>query len=275
MILIVTDTHCYYDAVNKHIEYAENVLGLPIACVIHLGDFGLYASHLRAYFRKHHKRFLKPLYLIEGNHEDFYKIQKLVKEYEDCFTYLPRASLHTIDGHRFLALGGTGYMDPLVTGYGTLITNPQIDRCLSFPPEATDIIITHDCPTGIGVPNSPGVHYYRNPGFPRSEELTQHFNPRLWLFGHHHRWHDYVDGQTRYHGICIAWRGFAILDANFNLIKVNHEVRLGRSSFFERILASLHIIRPSGASSASTQEKRETLPLFFRKKSPSTPWIKL
>ncbi len=52
MILVTCDTHCYYDTINQQIDYAENVLGRDITCIIHLGDFGIYKSHLHDFFIK-------------------------------------------------------------------------------------------------------------------------------------------------------------------------------------------------------------------------------
>ena len=46
MIMIVSDTHCYFDLVNRQIEYAEHDLGHNITRVIHLGDFGLNKAQL-------------------------------------------------------------------------------------------------------------------------------------------------------------------------------------------------------------------------------------
>ena len=244
MILVVSDTHCYYDIVNKQIEYAEKTLGHSISSVIHLGDFGIYSSHLKDYFKKNKKRFLKPLYFIDGNHENFNSLEKLVKQYEDCFTYLPRATVHTIDGYRFLALGGTSYMDSMITERGAIITNQQINDCLAIPADAVDIIITHDCPSGVGVPNTQGMGHFGEPGFPRSSELAMHFKPKLWLFGHHHKWFRTEDVHTSYFGVDGVWKGFGLLDEDYNFTRVLHNVEWDEAPLIEKILMKLRIIRP-------------------------------
>ncbi|MFA6013344.1 MAG: metallophosphoesterase [Desulfobacteraceae bacterium] len=244
MILIVSDTHCYYDIVNQQIEYAENVLGHSISCVIHLGDFGIYKAQLSDYFKKKKKRFLKPLYCIDGNHEDFKSLHKLVNKYKDCFTYLPRASVHTIEGYRFLALGGAAYMDAMITERGSVITHQQINECLAVPKEAVDIIITHDCPVGIGVPSSRGLEHFGETGFPGSEELVAHFKPKMWLFGHHHKWFHTKDSHTAYYGVSGIWKGFGLLDDNYNLSMVSNKVAWKKTTFLERFLIALKIIHP-------------------------------
>jgi predicted phosphodiesterase len=244
MIMIVSDTHCYYDIVNRQIDYAEDVLGHTITSVIHLGDFGIYTPHLKQYFKKSKKSFRRPLYVIDGNHEDFKHLHKLVRIYKDKFTYLPRATTHTIDGYRFLALGGAAYMDSMITEKGAVITNQQINDCLSFAPDEADIIITHDCPSGIGVPNTPGMGHFGEPGFPRSDELAAHFKPRLWLFGHHHKWYCARDAHTAYYGLAGVWKGFGLLDENYHFTMVSHQVPWDKTPFIEKVLIKLRIIRP-------------------------------
>ncbi len=244
MILIVTDTHCYFDIINKQIEYAEESLGIPVSSIIHLGDFGIYKSHLYDFFIKRGKRFLRPLYFIDGNHEDFNSFENLVWKYKDFFSYLPRASVNTIEGYRFLSLGGTAYMDSAATQRGAIITDKQIDECLSIPGDDVDIILTHDCPSGIGVPNTPGLGYYGETGFKRSSELADHFKSKLWLFGHHHKWFTYRDTYTTYHGLSGIWKGFGLLDGNYQFRIVEHKIDWEETSFIDKILMKIKILNP-------------------------------
>ena len=246
MILITCDTHCYYDTVNQQLAYAENVLGLRISCIIHLGDFGIYKSHLHDYFIKKGRRFMRPLYFIDGNHEDFEALPRLTKKYQAFFTYLPRGTVHSIEGYRFLALGGAAYMDSMLTEEGAIITDQQINTCLAVDRTQVDIVLTHDCPTGIGVPSTPGLDHFGATGFPRSQELAAHFKPKLWLFGHHHKWFSYTDSHTAYYGFEGAWKGFGLLDENFHLTIIKHRLEWEKTPFIEKLLAKLKIIRPDG-----------------------------
>ena len=242
MILVVTDTHCYFDIINKQIDYAEDSLGIPISSVIHLGDFGIYKQQLYDFFIRKSKRFRRPLYFIDGNHEDFNSIEKLVIKYKDFFTYLPRTKVNTIEGYRFLSLGGTGYMDSMATQRGAIITDKQINDCLSIPREDVDIILTHDCPTGIGVPNTPGLEYYGETGFKRSSELADHFKPKLWLFGHHHKWFTFQKDHTSYYGLGGVWRGFGLLDSGYQFRIVEHKIESEETSFIDKLLIKLKLI---------------------------------
>jgi len=244
MILVICDTHCYFDTVNQQIDYAENTAGCDVTCVIHLGDFGIYRSHLNDFFIKKKRRFRRPLYVIDGNHEDFDALPWLVKKYEDFFTYLPRGTVHTLAGYRFLALGGAAYMDSMITQHGAVITDQQINECLKIPGDAVDIILTHDCPSGIGVPNTPGFEHFGDTGFPRSGELAAHFKPKLWLFGHHHKWYAHKDGHTSYYGLCGAWKGFGMLDDRYRFTIMQHALEWEKTPLLERILIKLRIIRP-------------------------------
>ena len=248
MILVLCDTHCYYETINEQIEYAEDILGHTVSSIIHLGDFGIYRSHLSDFFVKQAKRFKRPLYFIDGNHEDFAALPRLVEKYEGFFTYLPRGTIHTIDGYRFLALGGAAYMDSMITERGAVITNQQIDACLRNHAGDVDIILTHDCPVGIGVPNTPGMDHFGTTGFPRSDELVAYFKPKLWLFGHHHKWFFNRDLHTSYYGLCGAWKGFGLLDADYRFNIEKHKIEWKKTPLIEKFLAKLKIIRPDSVS---------------------------
>ena len=244
MILVCTDTHSYFGYINDQIEYAERILGVQVSSVIHLGDFGIYKSELHNFFIKLGQRFLRPVYFIEGNHEDFETFPWLVKDYGDFFTHLPRGAITHIDGYRFLSLGGAAYMDAMITQQGAVIKDCHIDECLAITPEEVDIVLTHDCPTGIGVPNSPGLGHYGQTGFPRSQELAAHFKPKIWLFGHHHKWYEHGDRHSVYYGLAEIWKGFGLLDRDYQFKIIRHplEKEEEQMSFIDRALIRLKII---------------------------------
>jgi predicted phosphodiesterase len=243
MILILSDTHCNYNIINEQIKHAQNTLGKKISSVIHLGDFGIFRSQLKDFFIKKKERFLCPVYFIEGNHEDFNAFSSLVEKYKDYFTYLPRGSVFNIEGYRFLALGGSAYMDALSTQQGAIISDTNIDDCLNLAADSIDIILTHDCPSDIGVSNKAGLEHYGKPGFPRSKELEDYFKPKLWLFGHHHHWFKYKNKKTSFFGFSESWNGFGLLDKNFKLTIVKHTIEK-KKSFIDKVLIKLNIVRP-------------------------------
>jgi predicted phosphodiesterase len=226
MILLLTDVHCLYGVVNQQVTYAEATQGQTVAAVLILGDVGLYEPQLKRYFRRGQQRFQRPTYFIEGNHEDHDHLPELVAAYGDVLTYLPRSSIRVLAGHRFLCLGGSSYMDAHTTPRAAVIGPEDIQACLSHPAAAADIVISHDCPSGIGVPNTPGFEHYGAPGFAGSDQIQAHFAPRLWIFGHHHKWYDRSCGGTRFVGLAQSWQGFAMLHADGHLEVVRHHVDL-------------------------------------------------
>lgn len=249
MILFISDTHCAYHLINMQIEYAQEELGIPVSCVIHLGDFGIFRPQLYDYFIRKKGSFLKPVYFIEGNHEDFDAFDSLMKRYNNIFfKHLPRSTVTEIEGYKFLSLGGSAYMDAMTTPTASVIKDHHIDDCLNIPPENVDIIISHDCPQGIGVPNSPGLEVYGQTGFPRGDELANHFSPKLWIFGHHHKWFELNRDETRYLGLSGSRRGFALLGENFDFMIINHSIPFRKASLLRKFLTFMRILRPSGPS---------------------------
>jgi predicted phosphodiesterase len=224
MILLLSDVHCLYEVVNQQIAHAEATTGRPVDAAIILGDVGLFEPQLGRFFRRAGERFTRPTYFIEGNHEDHDHLAALASAYGHILEHLPRSSVRVIDGHRFLCLGGAGYMDAHTTPWSAVITATDIEACLAHPHGAIDAILSHDCPQGIGVPNRPGFEHYGPPGFEGSSSLLAHFAPRFWFFGHHHRWHDYTIGGTRFAGLAQSWKGYGLLDHDGTLRVVQHSV---------------------------------------------------
>ncbi len=150
----------------------------------------------------------------------------LARDYADVVTHLPRATVHQLGPWQALCLGGARYMDAWSTPRGCEITAQDIDACLAWPPDSVDLVISHDCPCDIGVPNSPGLRHYGPPGVPGLERVAAHLQPRLWFFGHHHRWHEHDGDGTRYIGLPQSWEGYCLLDDQGEVRRVEHAVAL-------------------------------------------------
>jgi predicted phosphodiesterase len=222
MILLLSDVHCRYDMVDQQLAHAETELGIPVSDVLILGDFGLFEPFMKRFFRKSARTFARPTHFIEGNHEDFDHFDHLVRKYSDILTHLPRSTVHAIAGTRMLALGGVRYMDAHTTPQGAEILPRDIERCLALPEDSADMVISHDCPAGIGVPNQPGFEHYGPTGFADATAVIAHFRPRLWVFGHHHRWFDKTIDGTRFFGLPQSWLGYALLGSDGDLHRVDH-----------------------------------------------------
>ncbi|EKD80904.1 MAG: hypothetical protein ACD_39C02102G0002 [uncultured bacterium] len=224
MILISGDVHSQYQVINEQIRFAEEKIGRPLDAVIVLGDLGVYEQPLRQFFDKDGGHFLRKVYFIDGNHEEFAQLDHLVEKYSHHLTHLPRGHITQICTKRFLSLGGASYMDAMNSPSGSEIRDCDINRCLAHKAEEVDFILTHDCPTGIGVPNAPGFEYYGVPGFARGGELIEHFKPQKWFFAHHHRWFKNSVGKSEFYGLPESWKGFGLLDEHGNYETVEHPV---------------------------------------------------
>jgi Icc-related predicted phosphoesterase len=233
-ILFISDIHANYHVIDAQVEHAETELGIPIKEVLVLGDFGFFGDDLHAYFRRQKRRFRCPVAFIEGNHEDHGALENLADSYADVITHLRRGSLHHAGRWRCLCLGGARYMDAWSTPRGCEISQADVAASLAHAPDAVDLVITHDCPVGIGVPNTPGLEHYGQPGVPELNQIAEHYRPPLWIFGHHHRWHEVTHEGTRYLGLPQSWVGYALLDAEGEVRRVEHEVPIRSSSRWRR-----------------------------------------
>lgn len=241
-ILFISDVHCQYELINMQVDHAENIIGTEVSEVVILGDLGFFEPVLRKYFRRDKHFFLRPTRFIEGNHEDYHDLAMYADAYSDCLRHLPRGTVEVIGDYRVLCLGGTAYMDAMMTPEAAEIHDADIDRCLAHDASSVDIIITHDCPSGIGVPNTPGFEMYGEPGFPRSGELSGWFHPALWVFGHHHKWFDTERDGTRYLGLPESWNGYGLLFPGCEWRSVSHPVGKPQG-FWERFRNRLKGLR--------------------------------
>lgn len=225
MLLIIGDVHSQFHVINQQITFAEEKLGRPVDAVIVLGDMGIYENKLKGFFHKESKRFLRPVFFLDGNHEDYARFSSLVSSYGEFMTYLPRGHVTRIGKYRFLSLGGACYLDALNSPSGSEIKDRDIEKCLEHKPGEIDIIVSHDCPLGIGVPNTPGLEFYGEPGFARSQELIKWFKPQKWFFGHHHMWFYRKIDESEYYGLPESWKGFGLLNdqMEFETVKNNVE----------------------------------------------------
>ncbi len=226
-ILLLSDVHAHYHVIAEQLVHCES-LGHVVSQVLVLGDFGIFSANLRDYFGRGEGRFTSPVAFIEGNHEDFVAFDRLVRQYADVVTHLPRTSIHRFGAWRWLCVGGARYMDAWSTPRGCEITPADIEACLIHEPGSIEIVISHDCPTGIGVSSRDQMTHLGEPGDAGLARVARHLKPQWWFFGHHHRWHDSSREGTRFIGLPESWRGYAVLGPNAALERVEHEVALPR-----------------------------------------------
>jgi Icc-related predicted phosphoesterase len=239
MLLILGDIHGEYDLINKQIEYVESNYPEKVKAVIQLGDFGIFREQLTDYFQKNRKDFIRPVYCIDGNHEDFLNIEILTKKYQEHFTYLGRGDTHEIEGYNFLSFGGSAYMDPINTPPGAVIRAEDIKKSILQNCKKIDIVISHDCPMGIGVPGTPGFEYCGPTGFKNGLSLLKHFKPKIWFFAHYHKWFSVYVGQTRFLGVGLARDGFVLLRDDFSAEIINLPINNKKPKKFFNIVKEM------------------------------------
>jgi hypothetical protein len=118
-------------------------------------------------------------------------------------------------------------MDAQTTPPGAAVRERDIELCLQHPPESVDLVISHDCPENIGVTSQPGFEHYGPPGIRGTERVIRHLRPRLWVFGHHHRWFDIRLDGTRFLGLPQSWNGYALIAEDGQLTTVANTVSAG------------------------------------------------
>jgi len=233
--LIISDIHTRYEVINAQIRHAQETLGHQVERVFVLGDFGFFRQELEDWFREGERCFDRPVFCIEGNHEDHAELEELVRDFSDILTHQPRASCLDLGPWKGLCLGGARYMDAASTPRGCEISDADIERCLAHAPENVDLVLTHDCPSHIGVPQTAGLEHYGPTGMPRLRDLAVHFQPRWWFFGHHHRWFVKELEGTLFIGLPRSWFGYVLLVGSADPVTVNHRVEVENRPWWRRL----------------------------------------
>jgi len=162
---------------------------------IQLGD-----CHLHGYHFAHYD---SPRYFIDGNHDNFRKINpNAINPYEikGNLWYIPRGYVRD----NILFIGGGNSIDKYLRreGYSWFpeesLTYKQMERIMSHNTKV-DIIISHECPL-----NALQTMYSYVLDTTVSKDLNvvlEHYKPSLWVFGHHHEHFDFTLNNCRFIGL--------------------------------------------------------------------------
>jgi hypothetical protein len=226
-VLIVGDVH------GQQRELAEKLRQVQtdyrIEAGIQAGDFGFYENRMAETVR-----YPVPLHVIDGNHEDHRWLRRALRrdaadvwKKERNLIYQPRPSVARLGVSKVGFMGGALHVDRpqkhnLLSGLPNYILRRHREQAVAlFNREKPDLIVTHSCPSGIGI----GVRgsadlehgvaeHIRGAGFdagPQDDcgeaELAELwrglcYRPRGWVFGHFHSAHDVVVEGTRF--VCVA-----------------------------------------------------------------------
>ncbi len=206
---LLGDVHGNYDIFYGMLMHM--VENQKISVAFQVGDFGLSEAVLK------HKEIFDlpvPLYVIDGNHEDFRFLAMFLRSglrekwASHNLYYQPRGSTENIQGTQTGFIGGGLHVDqPQQRKNGNVITNDEVNSALKeFNENPPQIVVSHSCPAGIGLgmlghpSHARGVVEYivmagYDPG-PSCDygetQLTSLWErlekrPKLWIYGHFHQ----------------------------------------------------------------------------------------
>lgn len=235
-VLIIGDVHGQFGEFHDIVLRARREL--RIGAAIQVGDFGFFPEIIKGAVAAG-LRFPVPVYAIDGNHEDHGWLAACGQDgslnqwrHEMNLFYMPRGTVAAIGGSKVGFLGGALHVDrpqafDSATGASNYVQRDQrAGAVTAFNLERPDLIVTHSCPTGIGIGIQgnpifvPGVaQYIASAGFDPGVdgdcgdiELTHLWNalayrPRAWVFGHFH-----ADYEKRVEGTDFVCLGGMNLD---------------------------------------------------------------
>jgi len=229
-VLIVGDIHGQHGAFARCLR--QMVADFRIGAAIQVGDFGFYPS-LFEQARAENLRFPVPVHAIDGNHEDHPWLHRCMMDgtaqswsKTHNLYYQSRASVGEVGGCMVGFLGGALHADRPQqrnwgSGFPNFILRQERDQAIGlFNRERPELIVTHSCPSriGVGIKGSPGMEpcvglHITAAGFdagPMDDcgevELSAlwhglTYQPQAWAFGHFHQFHHSQVGATRF--VCI------------------------------------------------------------------------
>lgn len=159
-IAFAGDWHMNARWATRAIEYAAH---RDAEVIIHLGDFGLtFDPKFMVGLEKALAKYRLDLLFVDGNHDDHDMLAlRFLDRYglhrmSNRVWHLPRGTRWEWDGVKFLAVGGAHSVDrqdrtPGVDWWsGEALSLDDIERSCAGGP--TDVLISHDCPSGVIVP---------------------------------------------------------------------------------------------------------------------------
>jgi predicted phosphodiesterase len=179
--LICGDLHAKWQDLNSVMKNVDFNLKIRYDSVIQVGDFGFFpkkfvdldefkiVSRSNSGFKYKHLKFHKPVYAIDGNHEDHAWLKTANHaDWKEKYNihYQPRGSWMNIDGYKIGFLGGAlhadrkqeGSIDKGTTNY---ILNKEVKNAIEEWNDVggMDTIITHSCPSNmkIGMEGHPAL----------------------------------------------------------------------------------------------------------------------
>lgn len=176
-ILVMGDVHGDFSKMNTILNKLNPHITLQT------GDFGYWPI-----FNKKTPISKNKLYWIDGNHEDFYALNKrTTDELWTNIIYKPRCSTLTLpDNRNVLFIGGAISIDKQYRTQGydwfkeELITQEDMNK---MPNTHIDIVISHTVPQFLTLKDLYPVH---DPSRDFLSQVYERYKPTLWYAGHFH-----------------------------------------------------------------------------------------
>jgi len=199
-IAVAGDWHANTRWARYAIQHADDE-GADV--VVHLGDFAYdFPSEFVAGVEDALAAVGTPLLWVDGNHDDHSRIAATpvgpngLRQVSGHIWHLPRGFRWEWDGVRFLACGGAHSVDrqrrtPGVSWWaGEAITDDDVTACGTDP---VDVLVAHDCPSGVTVPGLNGGSWppleilRANEHRDVLRRVVDATRPRFIWHGHYHR----------------------------------------------------------------------------------------
>lgn len=214
-LFILGDTHGNTGWGQSMVKRAAE---LRCDAIVQVGDFGIWPGpDGDKFLRKLNKTLSEhdlPLFFVDGNHEDFPKLERMRRgdgmsalvmpngQSNDVLTYIvhvPRGYVWSWSGRRLMGLGGAVSIDRQWRKPGKSwwpqeqLTDEQAEAACKAIDGPIDVLFTHDAPTNVPMPGmkediDSTAHRQRVTAVARVAQ------PSLWFHGHYHRAMDYEFG---------------------------------------------------------------------------------
>lgn len=202
-IAFAGDWHADTAWISRAVEYAAEH---EADCIVHLGDYGWqFQSHFVRTVEGLLRKVNIPVYFVDGNHEMFPKLFKFplqpdgLRKISARVFHLPRGYRWEWSGVQFMACGGGVSVDKHRRREGFTwwpqeqITADDIRACERRG--HTDVLVSHDCPAGVDIPDlHKTAHWFPENAIRESEAhrakllaVANATTPRLILHGHYDR----------------------------------------------------------------------------------------
>lgn len=234
--LICGDCHGNWYELATHIN-ATRERGIDFDAIIQVGDFGVYPGDMKPLLTWFDKFDIKvPFYFIDGNHEDHaYLFSAAENLRANGLDYMWRGTFTDVGICRIGWMGGALNVDrpQEFDGNNWWLNIPAPDEVESFAdkinrsPVGVDLLITHSCPSGIGIKIKGSKSQIVKDGIeefitragietPPQDDIGDYFLrdlyskirpdklPKYWVFGHFHNHHRAVIGKTTFQCVGLS-----------------------------------------------------------------------